>query len=250
MHELAACIAEKALALREKQINPSGPLYVRLVGRKSGLLDFLLTILGINTTRVLEVYENRIEYSYGSLSGYLTTIIPMSNISNMTMGFFKPVLYFISALICLIGGFAGGIVGIIIGLVLAAVCILFYFLRKTTYIGVIPNSAVGKGISFKRSIIENKNLSEEEAKQVIAIINELISRANGGGAAAAQQYDANAYAQYYAQYYAQQYDANAQQYDANAQQYDANAQYAQQYDANAQAAPAAPADDTNAPTVG
>jgi hypothetical protein len=226
-------------------------------------LDFLLTILGINTTRVLEVYENRIEYSYGSLSGYLTTIIPMGNISNMTMGFFKPVLWFIWALVFLIGGLVSsseaGFGGIIVGLILAVGCIVVYYLRKTTYIGVIPNSAVGKGISFKRSIIENKNLSEEEAKQIIALINELISRSNGGGAAAAPQYDANAYAQYYAQY-AQQ--ATQQQYDANAyaQQYDANA-YAQYDQAQAAApvaeaapvvpvVPVAPADNTNPPTFG
>jgi len=190
MHELAVALGEQSLVLSEKVINPNGPLYVRLVGRQAGLVDFLLTILGINTHRVLEVYEDYISYSAGSLSGNITTVLPISNISNMTTGFLKPVLWFIGAIVgfCACVGFGNEInnvgLGLIIGLCVAAFCILMYFLRKTTYIGVIPNSSVGKGISFKRSIIENKNISEAEAQMIVNLINTLIIRSHKNGAAA------------------------------------------------------------------
>ena len=60
MHSLANLIGTQALALQEKEINPEGPCYVRLVGRKSGLIDWLLTICGVNTTTTLEIYADRI----------------------------------------------------------------------------------------------------------------------------------------------------------------------------------------------
>ena len=66
MHFLANLLGNNALALKEKVINPDGPLFIRLVGRKSGLVDWFLNLIGINTTTTLEVYEDRIEYSYGS----------------------------------------------------------------------------------------------------------------------------------------------------------------------------------------
>ena len=72
---LANMLGSNALALQEKVINSEGPCYVRLVGRKSGLIDWLLTLLGINTRTMLEIYEDRIEYSYGSLSGRVLEVI-------------------------------------------------------------------------------------------------------------------------------------------------------------------------------
>ena len=60
MHLFADSIWTKALALKGKIINPRGPnLYVRLTGRKSGFLDWLLDMCGINTTTVWEVYDNK-----------------------------------------------------------------------------------------------------------------------------------------------------------------------------------------------
>ena len=75
-----------------------------VVGRKPGLLDWLLTIIGINTTVVFEVYDNRVEYSYGSLSGRMTETIPLSKISNLMCGYFKPFFLLVLAAILFIAG--------------------------------------------------------------------------------------------------------------------------------------------------
>ena len=181
MHGLALTMGNAALALKEKVINPDGPLYVRLVGRKSGLIDWLLTVLGINTTTVLEIYEDHVDYSYGSISGRVTETIPLVNVSNLICGYFKPVILFILGIIfCILTIAALFVVGLfaIVPLVLAVIFFVFYYLKKTTAIGVIPNSASTSAVAFKRSVIENQNITEEESKQIIAIVTKLISEAN------------------------------------------------------------------------
>ena len=183
MHNLAMLMGGNALVLREKEINEYGPVYVRLVGRKPGLLDWLLTIIGINTTVVFEVYDNRVEYSYGSLSGRMTETIPLSKISNLMCGYFKPFFLLVLAAILFIAGIcvsfsAGNGILFIFGLIFSIVCVICYFLKKTTMVSVIPNSACPTTVVFKRSLIENNNISAEEAQQIISIINALVAKAN------------------------------------------------------------------------
>ena len=192
MHLFALTAGAKALALQEKEINPSGPVYVRLVGRQSGIVDWFLTLLGVNTTSILEVYADRIEYSHGSLSGDVVEMIPLSNISNVICGYLKPVLLLIAGIIsALLGIFVliGGVLTsgsdseplIIFGslqLIFAVIFIVFYNLRKSVLISIIPNSASATGILFKRSLIENLTLSRDEAVQIIYIINYLVALAN------------------------------------------------------------------------
>ena len=174
MHSLAMLSGGASLVLREKVINPEGPCYVKLVGRKAGLVDWLLTRIGINTTTTLEVFEDRIEYSYGSLSGRVLEVIPLSKTSNLLCGYFKPVIFLILAFISLIAAFATfGLT-----LILTALFVFFYYFRKSVLISIIPNSGSSATVAFKRSLIENQNITEEEAQQIIQLISNLVENAN------------------------------------------------------------------------
>ena len=174
MHTLALAAGSSSLVLREKTINPEGPCYVRLVGRKAGLVDWILTLIGVNTTTTLEVYADRIEYSYGSLSGNVQEVIPLSKVSNLVCGHFKPVIYLVLAVVFLIAAFATfGMT-----LIFSALFLFLYFFRKSTLVSVIPNSGAQAAVAFKRSLIEGQNLTEEEAKEVIKVISGLVESAN------------------------------------------------------------------------
>ena len=63
-------------------------------------------------------------------------------------------------------------------MIFSIVCVICYFLKKTTMVSVIPNSACPTTVVFKRSLIENNNISAEEAQQIISIINALVAKAN------------------------------------------------------------------------
>ena len=123
-----------SLVLRENVINPEGPCYIRLVGRKAGFVDWFLTLIGINTTTTLEVYADRIEYSYGSLSGTVLEVIPLSKVSNLICGYFKPVLFLVLATITFFAAF----VTLGLTLIFTAVFVFLYFFRKSTLVSIIP----------------------------------------------------------------------------------------------------------------
>ena len=187
MHLLANLIGTNALALKQKDINPQGPRYIRLVGRKSGLIDWLLNICGIDTTTILEVYDDRIEYKYSSLSGTTQEVIPLSKVSNLVCGYFKPVILLVIALIlsclalilsCLAlwSGLKNEFSWIL--LLFAVVSFIYYYLKKSTLISIIPNSAMPASVAFKRSLIENQNITKDEAEKIIKIIVSLVEKAN------------------------------------------------------------------------
>lgn len=180
MHLSANLIGNHALALKQKTINPQGPCYVRLVGRKSGLIDWLLNICGIDTTSILEVYSNRIEYKYSSLSGTTQEVIPLSKISNLVCGYFTPVILIVVAVILFLAALFFGLKHVTSWILLAAAVIAFvyYFLKKSILISIIPNSGSSSCIAFKRSLIENENITKEEAEKIIGIIVALVEKAN------------------------------------------------------------------------
>jgi len=187
IHRLAFMAGKSALVLRKAEINESGPVYVKIIGRKSGIIRWLFAILGIDTTFTFTVYERRIEVTEGTLSGNLTSVYPLASISTCGFGYLKPFHYFVLAVICLIASvvcliqsldnpFGDGIYGAvsIVTLVLVLVFILLYYLRKTLYIFAISNSGAGAYLFAKRSIIEGVKLSKEDAGGIAAIITRLV----------------------------------------------------------------------------
>lgn len=176
-------VGNRALALKEFRIDYNGPKYVHIVARASGLISWLLTLMGIDITTVFDVYADRIEFQQGSLSGRIQTVLPMRSISIASTGYTKPILLFVIAFLffvigivaaipCLANGFASA--GFILPWIIAFVCIIFYFLNKSLLISVVSNSSWPASICFKRSIIEGVKIEEEKAQEVINIINQLL----------------------------------------------------------------------------
>ncbi len=170
MHNLAMLAGKAALVIKEAEVNENGPLYIKIKGRKSGLLAWFLTLIGIDTTTTFEVYENRIEFTEGSLSGRIKEMIPLASISNLGTGYMKPIIWMVWAIVALLLIIPTFGISIIFMLLFG----FLYFFRKSMILYAIPNSGSGAIIIFKRSLIENVNITEEEAYKIIALITELV----------------------------------------------------------------------------
>lgn len=180
MHQLAMLAGKAALVIKEAEVNENGPLYVKIKGRKSGLITWLLTLLGIDSTTTFEVYEDRIEFSEGSLSGRIKEMIPLTTVCNLGTGYMKPILWLVWAFLFLIASFfclANNSAGMMLFfLILTAGAVFLYFFRKSMLLYAIPNSGSGAMIIFKRSLIENVNISEEDAYRIISLISKLVEK--------------------------------------------------------------------------
>lgn len=193
MHITAMKASHCALVLKEKKINIEGPCYVHLSGRKPGFWAWLLTLLGVNPTTTLEIYEDRIEFSSSTLSGFIRETVPIANVSNMVFAYFKPILLIVFAIIFIVVGIALFCVGFlelpsdfVSGLriaggllfIVAIIMLCVYAYKKTTILLIVPNSALAIAIAFKRSGIENQNISTEDTENIVKIINRLVSQNN------------------------------------------------------------------------
>ena len=193
MLNFAALLGPAALVTKEFKVenNPSDGLYVRIVGRKAGLIAWILTLIGVDTTTVFEVYSDKLIYRNSSLSGQLTTIFPISSICTTSSGFFKPILFiiigaffFFMGLLSSLGGMmaiaAAGVRGLagclptIILWLLAAGSIALYFFQKVLLISVGNNGGAIAAVAFKRSIIEGIEITENNAQHVVELINYLV----------------------------------------------------------------------------
>jgi len=164
MHQLATVVGTAALALKTLKIDrePEDGCYVRIVGRKSGLVDWFLNLIKIDSTTVFEVYADHIKFTEANLSGRITSVFPLTAISSSASGYFKPILYLVLG-VPLIACFG-------LGLIL----IIYYFLHKTLVVTTTTHSGQGAAIAFKRSVVEGVKIDQQQAEEIISIINELV----------------------------------------------------------------------------
>lgn len=167
MSSLASAAARSALVVKELSINEEGPKYVHIVARQAGVLAFLLSVIGIDSTTVFDVYEDRLEFIEGSLSGRMTTCMPLSSVSIATSGFVKPFIWLILGV-----AFSLTCVGAIVGIPL----IIAYYLSKSLVVSVDSKGVSSITICLKRSVIEGVEINEETALTIVQCIKELMLR--------------------------------------------------------------------------
>lgn len=184
MNAFAFVASANALVIQEKTINESGPHYIHLKGRKGGLLSKLLSMLGIDDTTTFDVYEDRIEFASGSVFGRTTEVIPLSAVCNVGTGYVKPVpllvfgiLFIISCPVSMFDFDETWWIGLIM-LLTGAAAFAGYFLGKTMMVYARSTGADLDMIAFKRSVIENLKIDDEEAKRIVLIMNSLVLKAN------------------------------------------------------------------------
>jgi len=95
MHSIAKLLGKSALVVKAVSVNENADCQVAIVGRKAGLIAWLMSLLGIDSTFTLQVYRDRLESTEGSLSGRIKTVIPLTALDTYTAGYTKPVLYIV-----------------------------------------------------------------------------------------------------------------------------------------------------------
>ena len=162
--------------------------YVSITGRESGLIAWVLSLMGVDPTTTIRVGMDRVEFSSSSLAGTQSRLIPLQSICSTYYGYHKPwkaavgivafFLFFGSAIASAImqdasrsGGVSFFLGAGAVGFVFA---LIYYFLNRTLTLGFVEVSGHVSGIKFKRSVIENIDINEAQAKSVCTIVQRLI----------------------------------------------------------------------------
>lgn len=186
MHGLAMYLGKVALVLKSFKIDAAAidTPQVEIIARRGGLLSWLLTMVGVDVTAVFRVYRNRIEYSYGSLSGNIQNVMPLSALSIGMAGYTKPFALIALAALALLAAIILGVAINSFGLfllfmIIATVLVIFYYLQKTLLISVVSHSGFAAGFAFKRSVIEGVRVDYEQALRVVRIVSDNIMAQTG-----------------------------------------------------------------------
>lgn len=162
--------------------------YVVISGREEGILAYLLTLMGIDVTTTIKVSAIRVEICTNSVAGFERRLLPLSSMCSTYYGYHKPwhvcvtvaglSLFF--GLPLLIAAVKDGLGVAICGLIFLVFGLggsfLYYILNKRMTLGFVENSGVVSAIAFKRSVIEAKNIDENDARKVCEIVQHLIEQ--------------------------------------------------------------------------
>jgi len=247
---LFAMIASRsALVVKSIHIDENGslkgktglPTYVEIIGRKAGLISWIRSLMGFDTTARFTVHEKRATYSEKALSGHLSHIFPFTSVANLGTGYLKPFYWLLLAIPIIFGGISYTIKGvaevnrnnsrirvenaqinlqnaqnrlksetgylarneqgnvvfthdtlpvqkenseksvsfiIFVGImaIVIPVIILYvlYHLGKTMCLYFVSNSGDTVKIFVKRSVIENVEVSKQDAERIINIVLQLV----------------------------------------------------------------------------
>lgn len=175
MHSLARILGKSALVVKEVQLDETAEQQLKIVARKAGVISWILSLVGIDSTFTLLIYKDRLESVEGSLSGHIRTIIPMTALDTYMCGFTKPiqnlviaVVLVIFALVSSFNGMPGFVVFIMLAIAVGS-CIAYY-LGKCLLLNFTTNGANGILFLFKRSVIEGVNIDETFSERVCEMV--------------------------------------------------------------------------------
>jgi hypothetical protein len=171
------------LVLKEFRLEEDADEFLYIKGRHEGLVAFVLSWLGIDTTTELKCDSKSMVFKTASLrKGQAEVNVPVSAVTAVVTGFHKPFQLLVAAAVFLligisvaIEGSSGSSAALIICLLIAAGCFVFYFISKSMLFGVYNggDSPIA-ALHVKRSVIEGVNIDFEKFKKAAASLNKAV----------------------------------------------------------------------------
>lgn len=147
---------------------------VRICGRQSGFVGWLLVQLKLGAETTLVITKKELLIKSSSLSGEFHSNMTLKNIASSHCGFYKPIAYLILGIVFLIASlvvmFETFWIGFLV-LIVAAIFFGLYYFKKMIRIMVQTKGGGVFGMCFSPSFIEGVNVNINKAQEVVALIN-------------------------------------------------------------------------------
>lgn len=156
------------------QENDESKELVRISGRESGLMGWLLVKLGLGAETTMVVNKTELLMKSCSLSGEFHSNMSLKNIASSHCGFYKPIPFLILGIVFLLMGLSTLFVEVAAGffmLLLGGGFLVLYYFKKMIRIMVQTKGGSVFGMCFTPSLIEGVNVDMKKAESVVALIN-------------------------------------------------------------------------------
>lgn len=152
---------------------------VWIVGRKSGIMGWLMTVAGISAETTLRVSKKDILFRDASLSGSSDSLLTLKGgVASVHCAIHKPIGFIILAILFVVAGvcwyvFAsdGTLGAILAGVLLGGLMLVFYRYNKRFCIKVQSTGGAIFGMNFRASQIEGVSVGIDRVCQAVDRIN-------------------------------------------------------------------------------
>ncbi len=176
-------ISGPTLVLRKFKVNGSASdgVLVDIAGRASGVIGWLLTVIGLYGESSFKVAGKQISFETSSRFGQLHQVVPLTNVSSTHCGYSKPIGLLILGVLFGVGGILSGFSRqsgsapvVLVLLIIGGLFVIGYLLSKKIVLSLQSDGGMVMGLAFKRSVIENIPVDIQKALEAINIINEKV----------------------------------------------------------------------------
>lgn len=178
-----------AIVLKNFSLKPESETYITIETRESGLVNFLLNLMGLDPTYRMTCNNDSVDVDCSSLKGSVKQVIPLSAITEVVTSIQKPIkllfiafIFFIGALASFAAGMAEESSFIAIGVVAIIISIIFLimYILKKNILFAIKNGGDGysAAIHCLPAVIAGERIDSEKFKAAADLLRDKINAAN------------------------------------------------------------------------
>jgi hypothetical protein len=182
---IGATRTNPVLVLKEFRFNENEDEFLKIVGRASGILSWVLSLCGIDPITSLNCNRKAIKFEEAAIRyGKKTLSIPLIAVTGVSSGINKPFALLVSGIIFILGGILGAIslpgggekAGVFfIGLIIGAVFLAQFYLKKTMFFQIYNGGDKPiAAICMKKSIIEGQSIDELKFETAANALNKAV----------------------------------------------------------------------------
>ncbi len=173
-----AILALQRFELRKQPQQPRFAV-VQIVGRRRGVVSFLLTLLGLDATTSLTVTPTSVQCRSASLFGERHHFIPLNRIAVLCAGFHRPLKPLFYAIFVLVLGMivafrTESMWPFLIAILFGAGFVALYFLTKSLVVEIYPCGGPPISVAFQPNVIEGVSVDLAKARDAIVVISDLL----------------------------------------------------------------------------
>jgi hypothetical protein len=186
-----AILALQRFELRKQPQQPRFAV-VQVVGRRRGVVSFLLTLLGLDATTSLTVTPTSVQCRSASLFGERHHFIPLNRIAVLCAGFHRPLKPLFSAVFVLFLGMMAAFSTesmwpFLIAVLFGAAFVTIYVLTKSLVVEIYPCGGPPISVAFQPNVIEGVPVDLAKARDAIIVISDLLQSKDSGDIAATSE---------------------------------------------------------------
>jgi hypothetical protein len=176
------------LVLKKFRLNENEDEFLKIEGRASGILSWILALCGIDPVTSLSCNKQAIKFEETAIRhGKKTLNIPLVAITGVSAGINKPFGLLVFGIVFILGGIigalplpsyggSGGKIGVLIlGLIIGAIFIILYSLKKTMLFSIYNGGDKPIAtIRIKKSIIEGQSIDVLKYESAANALNKAV----------------------------------------------------------------------------